>query len=95
VEANLMGTGQTIHGQVVDPAGNPVSEAAVYVAAAPVAMPDIALLTDEQGNFTLGAPAAVQYAIGARAEPWAPVQVAVEVNLAQAASVKIQFTHKE
>jgi hypothetical protein len=45
-----------VHGQVLDPHGKPEREASVYIISAPVSMPDIAQLTDEQGRFTLSAP---------------------------------------
>ena len=83
---------QTIQGQVVDPQGNPVSEAAVYIVASPVSMPDMGLLTDASGNFTLGAPAAGSYTIGARADPWNASQSKVEVQDGMSAIVKIQLT---
>ena len=91
----MIGHVQTIHGQVVDPQGNPVTEAAVYIAAAPVNMPDVALLTDEQGNFVIGAPVTGRYEIGARSEPWVAVEVKVEVQEGQSAVVKILFTTKQ
>ena len=82
---------QLIHGQVVDSQGRPLAQAAIYVISGPVAMPDIAQVTDDQGRFTLAAPVAGNYRIGARAEPWGTVQADVEVIASQPASIKLKF----
>ena len=52
-----------ISGVVRSPDGKPVSNARVYFTAGPVALPDIAALTDENGRFTLTAPAPGEYVI--------------------------------
>ncbi|MEM9836357.1 MAG: carboxypeptidase-like regulatory domain-containing protein [Bacteroidota bacterium] len=43
----------TINAQVISAAGTPLSEIVVTIAAGPGQFPDIGLLTDEQGRFTL------------------------------------------
>lgn len=45
-----------IRGTVRGPHGEPVAGARVYLTRAPVAVPDIAALTDAEGKFTLTAP---------------------------------------
>ena len=57
-----------IHGTVLDMSGRPVGQARVYVVDAPAAMPDIALLSDPQGGFTLSAPQPGAYEIGASSD---------------------------
>ena len=84
-----------IQGHVVDPQGQPVSEAAVYVVSSPASMPDIASLTDEQGRFTIAAPVPGRYTVGVRSERWGAVQAEVEVGSEEAAAVEVRFTASE
>lgn len=63
-----------------DRAGGPVPGASVYVLSAPVAVPDIAALTDATGAFALTLPAAGTYAIGATAAGFAPASLTVAVT---------------
>ena len=57
-----------IHGTVLDAAGRPVARARVYFVKAPVSVPDVAALSDDQGRFTLSAPEAGAYEIGASSD---------------------------
>jgi Carboxypeptidase regulatory-like domain len=50
-----------IAGTVTDAAGEAVAGARVMYSKAPVAVPDVAALTDEGGGFVLGAPAPGAY----------------------------------
>jgi uncharacterized GH25 family protein len=59
---------QPISGVVLDPNGNPVEGARVYVTASPAPIPDVALLTGPDGAFVIGASAAGKYRIAASAE---------------------------
>ena len=70
-----------IRGRVADKDGRPVAGAAIYVSAAPGPMPDIAQLTGEDGGFTLAAPVAGRYVVGARAGD-ASGEAAVQVGTA-------------
>lgn len=81
----------TISGQVLDPEGRPIGGAAVYIVASPVSMPDIAQLTDDEGRFTLSAPAPGRYTVGARSDRWGAAQAEVEVAGEGPASVKVRF----
>ena len=68
-----------IQGQVVDPEGQPVAQAAVYFVSAPVNMPDIAQLTDDEGKFTTYLPTPGDYTLGARSDNWGEVQQEIQV----------------
>lgn len=54
-----------IAGTVLSAAGQPVAQARVFVLASPGSLPDVALLTDADGRFTLSAPRPGSYEIGA------------------------------
>lgn len=54
-----------IRGRVLDSAGRPVTGARVMVDAAPAAMPDIAMLSGEDGSFVLAVPAPGAYRLRA------------------------------
>lgn len=69
-----------IRGRVVDAAGRPVAGARVMVDAAPVAMPDIALLSGEDGGFVLAAPAPGAYRLRAVTDASGEALGAVEVG---------------
>src|SRR5688572_24244841 len=64
----------TIRGRVLDPQDQPVVEAAVYLVSAPVPMPDIAQLTDEEGRFAFAAPSPGPYTIGVHSDRWGTTQ---------------------
>ncbi len=52
-----------ISGRVVDADGKPVAWARVMFARSPVPLPDVALMTGEDGSFTLSVPANGSYDI--------------------------------
>lgn len=52
-----------IQGVVLNARGQPVAGARVSWVQAPVAMPDVSLLTDSAGRFTLAAPAPGSYTL--------------------------------
>ena len=54
-----------VTGRVVGRDGQAVAGAAIYVVAAPVALPDIAQLTGPDGSFDVFAPVPGSYTIGA------------------------------
>jgi hypothetical protein len=54
----------SIAGVVVDAECNPVEEASVFFVEGPVALPDIAALTDSSGRFALSAPVSGTYQLG-------------------------------
>jgi len=69
-----------IFGTVTDANGEKVAEASVYFIEGPVALPDIAQLTNDEGEFRLTAPAPGTYRIGVRAGGAEPVEATVEVH---------------
>lgn len=52
-----------ISGKVVDEQGRPVAGARVFISRSPGPVPDTALVTGEDGSFTLSAPMAGKYEI--------------------------------
>jgi hypothetical protein len=58
---------------------SPVSEARVFFATAPVPLPDIATLTDDDGRFSLFAPAAGMYQLVVHADGLEPATVPIDV----------------
>jgi len=62
------GGATVLSGTVVDPAGRPVAGATVAVVDAPVAVPDIAAITGDDGSFSFGVPAAGSYRVAAYGE---------------------------
>lgn len=73
-----------IRGTVLGATGAPVAGAAVLIAAAPVPVPDVALLSSADGGFTLSVPAAGRYRLGARSDRHGQTEVALEVGAAGA-----------
>ena len=78
-------------GRVLTAAGRPVAGARVHFVRGPVALPDVALLTDANGAFTLSAPAPGTYQLGCAADGFAPATVAVDVAGGQPAKVEIRL----
>jgi protocatechuate 3,4-dioxygenase beta subunit len=80
-----------IRGQVVDPRGQPVAEATVYIVSSPVSMPDIAQLTDEQGHFTIAAPIPGHYRVGVQSDEWGSVQIEVDLGDEEPPVIEVHF----
>jgi hypothetical protein len=81
-----------IQGQVIDPQGHPLAEVPVYFISSPMPVPDVALLTDAQGQFTLSVPVRGHYTLGTRAEDGSAAQTDVEVSGTEPVAVTIQVT---
>jgi len=81
-----------IQGEVVDASGRPVPNARVMVLTGPGSFPDIALLTDDEGRFTLGLPGRGGYELGVQADGYEPSRVAVQVHSERTATVQVQLT---
>jgi len=80
-----------IRGTVLTDSGEPLGGARVYFVRGPVALPDIAALTAEDGSFVLSAPAAGDYQIGAAADGFAPSEASVRVGEADSARVTLHL----
>jgi hypothetical protein len=87
----MTNTQSSISGTVRDPNGQPVSDARVYFIEGPVPFPDVALLTDSNGAFTLTAPAPGTYMIGCTANGFEPIIVTVNVSKGQNVQVEIKL----
>lgn len=83
----------TIAGLVRGGTGEPVPQARVVFESAPAAVPDIAVLTDADGRFTLGTVGAGDYLLSAHAEGYEPTRAAVVVGDAPV-SVDLRMTKK-
>lgn len=95
MEAHLTSTMTLISGQVLDPHGQPAADASVYFISTPVAMPDIALLADDQGRFTLAAPAPGRYVLGVRSETWGAAQKGFEVTGEETLTIEVRIASTE
>ena len=69
-----------IAGTVVDSTGLPMADARIAFSRAPVAMPDIAMLSDERGAFTLSVPVEGTYELTITADPHPPRTLTVRVD---------------
>jgi hypothetical protein len=79
-------------GVVRDAAGDPVPEARVYLTAAPVPVPDIAALTDAEGQFAMALPAPGSYEVACSAEGYVPASATVEVAGEQELHLELRLT---
>lgn len=87
----MTGKPSVISGSVRGPNGQPVKAARVYFISGPVPLPEVAILTDNKGSFSLSAPAAGTYEIGCTAAGLATAMVTVKVIKGQDAKVEIQL----
>lgn len=81
-----------IQGQVVDPQGEPVAGASIYIIEAPVSMPDIAQLTNEKGQFRLSVPAIGRYSIGIQSADWGSARKDVVVSVNDLVTMHIELS---
>ena len=80
-----------IRGTVVDIDGRPVADARVMVVEAPEPTPGVALLTEPDGRFTLGAPDAGRYRLAVHADGYEPGHVDVDVHGGEEAVVHVEL----
>lgn len=80
-----------ITGRVLTSGGQPVAGARVYFERGPVALPDLALLTDPGGTFALAAPVPGTYQLACAAAGFPVASVAVTVAAGQPAPVEIRL----
>jgi len=84
-------TPAVIRGVVTDATGNPLADAAVAIAAAPVAVPDIAALTGPDGRFAIAAPAPGGYTVVATAPGTGTGTVTVQVDVSGASETEVEI----
>lgn len=77
-----------ISGRVLDPMGAPVSGASVFFVEGPTSLPDVAQITGEDGAFSLSAPVAGRYRLGARS---GDAQGDLDVDVAAGGTSDIQL----
>lgn len=80
-----------VAGRITDERGRPVRGARIYIVRAPVSMPDIAQLTDANGEFSVSAPVAGRYRIGIAASGHAPQERNVTVTEGQRTSLTVRL----
>jgi hypothetical protein len=73
----MAGRADVISGVVRGPSGEPVKDARVSFTSGPVALPDTAALTGDDGSFSLSAPAPGEYSISFNADGFAPKVITV------------------
>lgn len=78
-------------GMVLGADGRPLAGARVMIARSPAAMPDIALVTGDDGAFLLGAPVPGRYEIAAVAPDGDTRCVAVEVGEGDPPPLELRF----
>jgi hypothetical protein len=84
-------TGNIISGLVKDPGGRPVPLARVYFTESPVPLPDIAALTNDNGEFSLSVPIAGRYKIACAAEGFQSTVTEVTVKKGKMAKIQIRM----
>lgn len=81
-----------LSGRVSDATGKPVALARIYFTDGPDPLPEIALLTDTSGNFSMSVPQPGTYKLGCSADGFATVTVPVQVTGNKDSPVKITLT---
>ncbi len=76
----MTGGGARIEGRAHLADDSPVIEARVFFSTSPVPLPDIATLTDDDGRFSLYAPAQGHYEIACHADGHDPATVPIDVD---------------
>jgi hypothetical protein len=69
--------------------GKAIPQARVYVSNAPVSVPDVAALTDDQGRFSFSVPAPGRYTLESAAEGFAQASSVLDVHQNQTNTVQI------
>ena len=81
-----------IQGVVRDPSGSPIPAARAYFVGGPEPFSDIAALTNDEGRFTLSAPAPGAYRIECAAEGFSSRLAAVDVGEGEETHFEIRLT---
>ena len=80
-----------IAGVVTNDRGKGVSAARVWLSAGPVALPDVAGLSDERGSFTLSVPASGNYTVECVAETYAAESLSVTVRDGERVEIRFRL----
>ncbi len=82
-----------IIGKVVDSSGTPMAGARILFLSGPVALPDVASLTNEQGQFVLAAPAAGVYRIRCISDSHGELEQELQINAGSNVHIDFQFVN--
>lgn len=85
-------TSLVVSGRVADASGKPVAQARIYFTDGPAPLPDLALLTDMSGHFSLSVPKPGTYKIGCAADGFANATVTVQIT-GQDSPIAITLRH--
>jgi hypothetical protein len=80
-----------ISGRVLSADGQPIAGARVFFVSSPVPVPDIALLTDGTGRFSLTAPVPGAYRIGCSSDKFGSATITVDVADGQNVDVELRL----
>ena len=80
-----------ITGVVRDPKGKPVEGARVYFSDGPEPLPDVAALTNSDGEFSLAAPSSGTYRVEINADEFAAESLTVDAKSGQRESLDIKL----
>jgi Carboxypeptidase regulatory-like domain len=80
-----------ISGRVLSADGQPVAGARVFFVSSPVPVPDVALLTDGTGRFSLTAPVPGAYRIGCSSDEFGSATITVDVPEGRNVEVEIRL----
>lgn len=84
--------GLVVNGTVLDATGQPVAGATVIFTESPVPVPDVAALTDDEGKFSLAAPAPGHYELLVNAAGHAEKHIDAEVGAVKGGQLRIELT---
>jgi hypothetical protein len=84
----------TISGRVLDASERPIPMARIYFISGPTALPDVAALTNEDGQFTLSAPCAGNYEISITADDFVSTTIRVTLKQGEQAAVVIRLERR-
>lgn len=87
-----MTTARAIVGVVTDAEGEPVPGAVISLTAGPVPLPDIAMLTGEDGSFSITAPMPGTYELACNFDDGRSLRARVEVAPDAAEQVRVDLS---
>jgi Carboxypeptidase regulatory-like domain len=84
-------TSHLITGIVRDPGGKPVAGARISFVQSPVPMPDVALVTGEDGRFTLGVPVKGPYELAVDTDGFQRATIRITIEKTSPVNVEIRL----